>query len=301
MLKVITILNTPSTYFRVIFFTILAFMEIPIQTLHLFPTLDEKLIELLQSLTPEEWNLPTLAKQWTVKDIASHLLDGNIRLISIARDGHLSKPSEPIASYQDLVQYLNQLNADWVNATRRMSPAVLIELLSATGNEYYEQLKKLKPSEPAVFSVAWAGQTESPNWFHIAREYTEKWHHQQQIRDAVNKPGIMSREFFYPLIDTFMQALPHTYRSVQAEPATVVKVTVTTESGGEWFLERQAESWSLSKTQSKNIHAEVTLYPDTAWKLFTKGMSPAEAEQKIKFSGNLALGKPVLTMLSVMA
>lgn len=276
-------------------------MNYTIQTLHLFPALDAKLVELLQSLTPKEWNYPTLARQWTVKDIASHLLDGNIRMISIARDGHMSKPSGPIASYQDLVQYLNQLNADWVNATRRMSPAVLIELLRATGNEYYEQLKKLNPFEPALFSVAWAGQTESPNWFHIAREYTEKWHHQQQIRDAVNKPGIMSREFFYPLIDTFMQALPHTYRSVQAEPATVVKVTVTTESGGEWFLERQTESWSLSKTQSKNIDAEVTLNPDTAWKLFTKGMGPAEAEQKLKFSGNLALGKPVLTMLSVMA
>lgn len=276
-------------------------MEVPIPTLHLFPTLDAKLIELVQSLTSEEWSQPTLAKQWTVKDIASHLLDGNIRMISIVRDGYMSKPSGPIESYQDLVRYLNQLNADWVNATRRMSPAVLIELLRATGNEYCEQLKKLKPFEPAMFSVAWAGQAESPNWFHIAREYTEKWHHQQQIRDAVKKPGIMNREFFYPLIDTFMQALPHTYRSVQAELSTVIKVTVTTETGGEWFLERGAEKWLLTKTHSKYIQAEVTLDPDTAWKLFTKGMSPAEAEQKVKFSGNIKLGKPVLSMLSVMA
>ena len=50
---------------------------IPIQTLHLFSVLDELLIELLKSLTEEEWNAQTVAKKWTVKDIASHLLDGN--------------------------------------------------------------------------------------------------------------------------------------------------------------------------------------------------------------------------------
>lgn len=62
-----------------------------------------------------------------------------------------------------------------------------------------------------------------------------KWHHQQQIREAVNKPGIMSREFYYPLIHTFMQTLPHTYRNVQAKNGQIVKVTVTTESGVNWY------------------------------------------------------------------
>jgi len=32
-----------------------------IQTTHLFPVLDEKLIGLLSSLSPEEWDRPTLA------------------------------------------------------------------------------------------------------------------------------------------------------------------------------------------------------------------------------------------------
>jgi hypothetical protein len=34
------------------------------------------------------------------------------------------------------LHFLNRLNADWVAATRRMSPAVLIELLEVTGKEY---------------------------------------------------------------------------------------------------------------------------------------------------------------------
>ena len=53
-----------------------------IRVIHLFPKLDEKLLELLRGLNDEEWHMPTIAKRWRVKDIAAHLLDGNIRTLS---------------------------------------------------------------------------------------------------------------------------------------------------------------------------------------------------------------------------
>ncbi len=276
-------------------------MQVPIPTGHLFPTLDEKLIELLRSLNPDDWSKHTVAKQWTVKDIATHLLDGNIRMLSMVRDNFFGEAPGKLSSYQDLVDFLNRLNADWVKATKRMSPSVLIELLEVTGKEYASCIAQLDPFKPAVFSVAWAGEEQSVNWFHIAREYTEKWHHQQQIREAVNKPGIMSREFYYPLIDTFMQALPHTYRNVKAKNNQAVQITVTSESGGDWFLVYNDSTWVLSKDKPAKIDAAVTLDPDTSWKLFTKAVTGSEVEKKIKFSGDETLGKPILFMLSVMA
>ena len=91
--------------------------ELQIETLPLFPLLDKKLIELLRSLTAEEWNAPTVAKLWTVKDVASHLLDGNLRALSTSRDGYFGEKAENIHSYQDLVDFLNQLtdrlNLSW--------------------------------------------------------------------------------------------------------------------------------------------------------------------------------------------
>ncbi len=276
-------------------------MQVPIPTVHLFSQLDEKLIALLRSLSPDDWSKYTVAKQWTVKDVATHLLDGNIRMLSIVRDNFFGEAPGKIESYQDLVDFLNRLNADWVKATKRMSPSVLIELLEITGKEYASCVAKLDPFKPAVFSVAWAGEAQSLNWFHIAREYTEKWHHQQQIREAVNKPGIMSRELYYPLIDTFMQALPHTYRNIQANEDQVVKVTVTSESGGDWFLIYKNSGWMLRKDKPVQIDSTVVIDPDTAWKLFTKALSGSEAEKRIKFTGDESLGKPILSMLSVMA
>ncbi|HZX73794.1 MAG TPA: maleylpyruvate isomerase N-terminal domain-containing protein, partial [Cyclobacteriaceae bacterium] len=199
-------------------------MDVPIKTVHLFPKLDQKLLELLKSLHPDDWSRPTLAKQWTVKDIASHLLDGNFRTLSFVRDKHVVNTPKELHSYQDLVDYLNKLNADWVIATKRLSYNLIIDLLQKTGEAYCACLKTLKPFDASMFSVAWAGQSESKNWFHIAREYTEKWHHQQQIREAVEKPGIMDREFYFPMMDTFMQALPYTYRKVAAPEGTHIKV-----------------------------------------------------------------------------
>ena len=84
---------------------------IPIVTLPLFPALDRLLLELLRSLTPADWQRPTLARQWTVKDVAAHLLDGNLRTLSMLRDGHFG-PAPADTSYVGLVVHLNRLNAD---------------------------------------------------------------------------------------------------------------------------------------------------------------------------------------------
>jgi uncharacterized protein (TIGR03083 family) len=276
-------------------------MQVPIPTVHLFPKLDEKLIELLRSLSPDDWSKHTVAKLWTVKDVATHLLDGNIRMLSMVRDNFFGETPGKLSSYQDLVDFLNRLNADWVKATKRMSPSVLIELLEITGKEYCSCVAQLDPFKNAVFSVAWAGEEQSVNWFHIAREYTEKWHHQQQIREAVNKPGIMSREFYYPLIDTFMQALPHTYRNIQAKNGQSVQITITSESGGDWFLSYGNSGWAIQKDKPAQPNSIVIIDPDTAWKLFTKAITGGEAEKKINFTGDESLGKPILSMLSVMA
>ena|SRR6218665_2666751 len=165
--------------------------NIPIDVVDLLPVLDSKLFDFLKSFTAEEWKKQTIAKRWNVKDIAAHLLDGNIRILSILRDNHFGE-QPVIHSNQDLIDFLNRLNADWVKAMKRLSPQMLIFLLELTSRPFCEYLKSLNPFDKAVFAVDWAGEAESKNWMEIAREYTEKWLHQQQIRDAVGKPGLMN-------------------------------------------------------------------------------------------------------------
>ncbi|MEJ8819134.1 maleylpyruvate isomerase N-terminal domain-containing protein [Lacibacter sp. H407] len=275
--------------------------ELQINTLPLFPLLDKKLMELLRSLTAEEWNAPTVAKLWKVKDVASHLLDGNLRALSTSRDGYFGEKAENIHSYQDLIDFLNQLNLSWTTATKRLSPQLLIQLLETTGQEYYEHLQTLDPLGKAVFSVAWAGEETSQNWFHIAREYTEKFLHQQQIRDAVGKQGIMTKEFYHPFLDVFMRALPHTFRDVHAAFGTVVSIEVLTDIGGQWNIVKTENGWLLNKKINLEPDAHVAIDPDTAWKLFSKSWKPEQVVDKVEMKGNKPLAEQALKMVAVMA
>jgi len=272
----------------------------PIDVRLLFRPLDKQLISLLQSLDPEDWNRPTVARLWTVKDVAAHLLDGNIRLLSIQRDRYYGEAPPVSPSFDELVGWLNGLNADWVKASRRISPGVLIllhQLTSDLVNDYYGSLDLY---DEAVFAVSWAGETTSLNWMHLAREYTEKWHHQQQIREATGREGIMTREFFFPMIDTFLRGLPYTLRQTDAAACTIIKITITSDAGGDWYLKKNDTGWSFcSKPEDEVYAAAISIPPEIAWKLFSKSIRPDEIN--VKTEGDPVLVRSVLSLVAVMA
>ncbi|HJV18282.1 MAG TPA: maleylpyruvate isomerase N-terminal domain-containing protein [Sediminibacterium sp.] len=275
--------------------------DIPVITLPLFPLLDQHLLSLLQELNPEEWNQPTIAKQWTVKDIAAHLLDGNLRGLSVSRDGYLGVTPGAIHTYQELVAFLNSLNHQWTDAAKRLSPPLLIGLLEWSGKQYYEHLCTLKPFDEAVFGVAWAGQEQSENWFHIAREYTEKFIHQQQIRDALGKAPLFSEDLFLPFIRTFMYALPVVYRSSTAPEGTIIALQIGSGAQNEHRIIRMNNEWILTAYSDAPAISTIQMSPDTAWKVFSKGITPATALEQVAIYGNADLGRTALNMIAVMA
>lgn len=275
---------------------------VPVSTVELFPLLDEKLMELLRSMPLSGWEKQTTASQWKVKDIAAHLLDGNIRGISLLRDRHYGENPGTLDSYADLVAYLNRLNADWVRAMKRVSPALLTGLLETTGQEYIKVLRSLDPFGKAVFPVAWAGEEESANWFHIAREYTEKWHHQQQIRLAAGgEEELLTERLYLPFLNTCMYAMPHHYRAVIRPDGYSIQVFISEKAGFRWFLVRKEGRWQLTKAWKGPFHCTIHIDPKRAWRIFTKSISREEAEAATRTEGDHETGKIMLNMLSVMA
>jgi Mycothiol maleylpyruvate isomerase N-terminal domain len=274
----------------------------PIFAAELLPVLDGKLVSLLRSISVKDWLKQTIAPEWNVKDIAAHLLDGNIRSLSMLKDGYFGEQPGSINSNKDLVSFLNKLNADWVRAMKRVSPAIIIELLLITGKEYCTMLQSLDSFANALFPVAWAGETQSPNWFHIAREYTEKWHHQQQIRLAVGQAEpLYTKDLYHPHLDTSMRALPFHYRNMTGNSGDFIRIFITGEGGGEWHLYNDGMNWALMSDISGRSVCEIIIDGSVAWRIFTKGISQAEAEKYVKISGRVDLGKKIFEMLAVMA
>ncbi len=272
----------------------------PFFAVHLLPVINRHLLDLLHSLKPADWARPTVARLWTIKDVVAHLLDGNIRVLSMLRDGYYSdKPT--LEAPGDLLDHLNRLNADWVKAMKRVSPAMLILMHETTGDLYNEYYANLDPYAPSTFAVNWAGETKSLNWMHIAREYTEKWLHQQQVRAAVNDEKLLCRELYYPVLDIFMRALPYTFRDVVAPNGTTVQMTISGEAGGSWHISSNNASWILQPYGISNPTAEVIIDAKVAWKLFSKSIRPQEVTEQYNLKGDERLGQVALSMVSVMA
>jgi len=272
----------------------------PILTAHLFPKLDAMLLELLRSLTPEDWEKQTVSPKWKVKEVAAHLLDTPLRGVSIARDGYLPEASR-ISSGIELAAYINRLNEEGVSLYRRLSPAVLISLMQVASQLLAEYHHSRDPDAGAPYGVSWAGEEKSSNWFDTAREFTERWHHQQQIRLAVNKPGIMTRELYYPVLDCFLRALPFAYRTVSAKPGTYVQINVSGECGGSWYLSRAEQAWQLTEEPLGDRLSETTIPQEIAWRIFTKGIDRESALPQVKISGDTQLGLHALQMISIVA
>jgi uncharacterized protein (TIGR03083 family) len=270
----------------------------PILTAQLFPRIEALLLELLRSLDATDWERPTLAPGWTVKDVAGHLLDTSVRKLSVCRDGWTNPDVGPRPG-EDLVAFVNRVNRDGVAFWRRLSPRMLIALLEPASVEYTRYHQSLDPFAEAAFGVSWAGETRSLNWFDTAREYTERWHHQQQIRVAVGRPGIETRDLYHPVLDCFMRALPFTFRDVERPAGTLARFTVSGEAGGTWFLHRAPNDWQLTAEAVGKAVSETIIPQSIAWRLFTKGIDRGEAAAQVEVRGDEELGRGILGMVSI--
>ncbi len=272
----------------------------PIPTAHLFRKLDGMLIELLRSLGPEDWEKQTVSPKWRVKDVAAHLLDTALRGVSIGRDGYVVE-SPGITSAADLAAFIDRLNGEGVTVYRRLSPLVLIRLVEVATKSLAEFHASRDTHATAPYGVSWAGEEKSANWFDTAREFTERWHHQQQIRQAVDKPGIMTRELYHPVLDCFLRALPFAYRDVSAKPGSFVQFNISGECGGSWYLCRAEESWKLAEEPLGEKTSETTIPQEIAWRIFTKGIDRESARSQVRVTGDVKLGQHVLGMISIVA
>lgn len=151
--------------------------------------------------------------------------------------------------------------------------------------------------------MAWAGEKESQNWFHIAREYTEKWHHTQQIFFALDQSdqSLLSEKYYIPYLDTSMRALSFHYQKIETLQKCQIKATVAGKFNKVWWLQKRASTWSMIPFSISKPDAHILVPDHLAWRLLTKGISPAMAANLIHVEGNRELGDYFLTMVAVMA
>lgn len=242
--------------------------EEPVRDLRPLAILErEKLVDFLGQLTHEEWLTPTALPGWTVKDIALHLLDDDLTWLSTQRDGDMSGLVD-MSDRQSFPRLLAQKNQRWVDGARSMSKQVVTALLTWTGEQvdaFHATLDLLAESR-----VSWASDGPVPSWFNVAQEFTERWVHQQQMREAVDH--VADHMSTLPdVLRTFVWAIAHQLPHV----AAVSGVELTIDGVQSWTLTpNPMQGWSLSTGQASEADARLRLTADAAWRLLTGAAVP---------------------------
>jgi uncharacterized protein (TIGR03083 family) len=260
------------------------------------------LLELLGELTASDWAAPTVCSGWSVKDVAAHLLGDDVGRLSWGRDGYVNPDFAAgldIGTLPGLVAAIDRQNAVWVMGTRRISPRLLIELLEMTGELTEAHFASLDMNALGM-PVDWAGPEPAPVWLDVAREYTERWMHQQHIRDAVGEPGLKERRWFAPVLDAFVRGLPRVLRDAPSPDGTTLRLVISGDAGGEWIALRQNDDWLLGTAPGMAVDATVELDQESAWRLFTKGISKEGARKAARIEGDEALAERALDTVSIL-
>lgn len=246
------------------------------------------LLALLRSLTAEEWAAPTDAGHWRVKDVALHLLDDDLGWLSRGRDGDLSSLLPEDLDYRDFVASLDAKNERFVIANAGLSARVLCDQLQWSGKEVADYFATLDLSR-ADDNVIWAkGAGGVPKWFDVCRDFTERWVHQQHIRDAVGRPGSHDR-FLPTVLRTFVWAFPHQLPDV----GEVVNVRLGEDA---WHLTRRDE-WELYVGEAPSEPtASISMSASVAWRQLT-GLVATPVET----SGVGALAEALLRVRGIIA
>jgi hypothetical protein len=97
------------------------------------------------------------------------------------------------------------------------------------------------------------------------------------------------------------RSLPHTLRDVEAPQGTTAGLIVEGPAGGEWWVERTGDGWRPVPQGPADVVASVTLDEDTAWRLFTRGITPEAARPLASIAGASTITDAILGMVSIMA
>lgn len=181
----------------------------------LFAVDRDRLNELLAGLQAADWERPSPCPGWTVLGLCCHLVGDDLGLLARQRDRHHGTPGPGGGTEADFVAWLDELQAEWVRATRRLSPRLVTDLLRWAGPQITATFGG-EDARARTASVSWAGPGLVPAWLGQARELSEYWIHRQQILQALGRPSDLRADLAGPVLDGLRWAYP--YRLAQAPP-----------------------------------------------------------------------------------
>jgi uncharacterized protein (TIGR03083 family) len=245
--------------------------------------------ELCSSFTEDEWKHQTALPGWSVQDNLSHLVDYESRAVGRPAPDHIpldiGHTRNPIGRSNEVgVDYRRRWQGAQVLAEfREVTAARLAQLRALTDDDFARPVDT--PAGPGTLSDM------------LNLRVMDSWAHEQDMRRAVGRPGHLEGPAVDQAIGHFTGFLPYVVgkRASARDGTTVVVAIAGHDPIGIEVVEGRAR-----RTESPSSSPDVTLRTDVAtFAALVNGRADG-SEADVEIDGDQALGRAIVTNLSVM-
>jgi hypothetical protein len=202
----------------------------------------------------------------------------------------------PGASFDELFVALDRFNEQWVSAAAFLSPVVVTELLRLSGQWTHLFYGAVDADDPGEV-VAWIGPDPQPYWMLAAREYWERWIHQQQIRRAVGRPGLHDAGFVLPSVAVAMRGFPQSLAAFPAPAGTTITLALA-DAAAAWTVGCDGETWTLYDGAPETPSVGLSFDVETAALVFSRALTTADLTERLQPEGDPDLGAVIVAGLA---
>jgi uncharacterized protein (TIGR03083 family) len=227
-----------------------------------------RLLEMLADLGVSDWDRPTPCPGWSVLGLVSHLLGDDLSFLAWQRDDHHGTLAPDGVDEGGFIAWLDEWQAEWVHAARRLSPRLVVELLGWVGDQVVETVAAQDPSARTA-TVTWADVDPVPVWLDQVRELSERWIHRQQLLQALGHASDLRPDLAEPVLDGLRWAYPYRLDAIHRATRTSVTISVIgPEVQARWDLVSAGETWEFQPGHAGPC-AELRMTTEQAWRLLT--------------------------------
>lgn len=139
--------------------------------------------DLLATLGDEEWSRPTALPAWDVRDVVAHLIGIEATLLGEPQP----PPPADLAARTHVRNELGAANEAWVEAMRALRPREVLDRFVEVTDRRAAALGSMTAEDFAAPSWTPAGEATYGRFMQI--RILDCWFHDQDVRDAVGRPG----------------------------------------------------------------------------------------------------------------
>ncbi len=245
--------------------------------------------ELIAGLDPDDWHKPTALAGWDVQANVAHIVGTEAML--------LGEPAPAVdvdvATLPHVRNDIGSFNEAWVVALAGASPEEMVEGFRRRAGARTEALRSVTPEEWAAEGFTPAGQDTHGRFMRIRA--MDVWMHEQDIRDAVGRPGHEEGPVVELVLDELVTALGYVVgKKAGAPDGSSVTFELTGDAGRTVHI---AVAGRATAVESLPGPATTTLRMPVGRFVRLAGGRSTESHD-VDVEGDAALGQQILTNLA---